>query len=63
MLSLTQGFYKELGFNEIKDPIMMLNQLELINLACELGMRECIIKAVQLFQNWKNSANPDADNT
>ncbi|KAJ8921510.1 hypothetical protein NQ315_003128 [Exocentrus adspersus] len=64
VLHLIQDFYEELGFKEWAEdePLTVLSRMDIVGKACLLGLRDCIIKAVQLFQNWKNTANPDRDN-
>ncbi|XP_076258211.1 suppressor of ER stress-induced death [Rhynchophorus ferrugineus] len=64
MLSIMTDFYKELTFKEIpnEDPTMVLNRMEIINLMCRLGHKECVLEAVLQFQNWRNSPNPDKEN-
>ncbi|XP_060526667.1 aminopeptidase N [Cylas formicarius] len=62
--ALLQDFYEELGFKEAskEDPTRVLNRMEIINQACKLGVKDCVLQAVQQFQNWRNSANPDKEN-
>lgn len=63
--ALIADFYKELTFKEAnnEDPLMILNRMEIIRYTCYLGYKDCILEAVQQFQNWRNSPNPDLENT
>ncbi|XP_066252705.1 aminopeptidase Ey [Euwallacea similis] len=64
LISLLKDFYKELTFKESSndDPTQVLNRMEIVDYACKLGLKHCVLQAVQFFQNWRNSANPDKEN-
>lgn len=64
MLDLIANYYREVSFksNKNEDPLQYLTRLSILNVACKLGLRDCVINAVQMFQNWKNTANPDSEN-
>lgn len=64
MLDLLDNIYKDIGFKATKaeDPLRYLSRIMILHCVCKLGLRDCIINAVQQFQNWKNTANPDRDN-
>ncbi|XP_050293862.1 aminopeptidase Ey-like [Anthonomus grandis grandis] len=64
LLSLLKDHYLELTFKEKPDdePTRVLSRMEIVEYACELGLKECVLQAIQLFQNWRNSANPDKEN-
>ncbi|KAJ8982959.1 hypothetical protein NQ317_005276 [Molorchus minor] len=61
MLHLIRDHYRELGFRDSgdDDPLTVLSRMDIMGKACLLGMRECIMQAVQQFHNWKNGAYPD----
>ncbi|CAG9772964.1 unnamed protein product [Ceutorhynchus assimilis] len=64
LISILRDFYIELTFKESsnEDPTRVLNRMEIIDYACKLGLKDCVLQAVQQFQNWRNSANPDKEN-
>ncbi|KAJ8960573.1 hypothetical protein NQ318_013862 [Aromia moschata] len=64
ILHLIRDYYAELGFKDSTDddPLVVLSRMEIVGKACLLGLRDCIMQAVQHFQNWKNAANPDRNN-
>ncbi|XP_048524081.1 aminopeptidase N [Dendroctonus ponderosae] len=64
VISLLKDFYLELTFKEsdTDEPTRVLTRMEIVEYACRLGLKDCVLQAVQYFQNWRNSANPDKDN-
>ncbi|KAL1506097.1 hypothetical protein ABEB36_005525 [Hypothenemus hampei] len=64
LITLIRDFYLELTFNASpnEDSTKILNRMEIIEYACKLGIKDCILQAVQFFQNWRNSADPDKEN-
>lgn len=64
MLDLISEIYKELTFTEKEtdDQLLLYIRSEIYKRACQLGVFDCIIQAVQQFETWKNSPNPDKHN-
>ncbi|XP_044260023.1 aminopeptidase N [Tribolium madens] len=64
LLDLVNDFYHELGFNENENDqhLTFYNRFEINSRACKLGVHDCIINAVQQFETWRNSPDPDKRN-
>lgn len=65
MTRLLSNLYNTVGFNDSpKDGLLMVSKRSLVlKWACLLGVTDCIIHANRQFEAWRNSPNPDKDNT
>lgn len=54
----------EVGFKEVSGESLLTvyKRMEIYSLACELGLEDCLRHCVTMFENWKNTPNPDRDN-
>jgi len=64
MLGLIDRLFKETGFiDKLEDPqLTVYKRVDVLKWACYLGHPDCVRKAVDQYQNWRSSPQPDLDN-
>lgn len=64
MLTLTDGLYKDVGFEDSANDsqLTVYNRMDVLWRSCLLGNLDCIRNAVAHFHNWRSSPNPDLYN-
>ena len=51
-----------MGFEDQGDELTMLTRFEVLKVACHLGIKDCVNKAIREFFKWTLEANPDINN-
>lgn len=69
LLDLLENVYKEVSPNnftddadEGEDMLKLFKRVEILNMACHLGHRDCILESARHFHNWIEVPNPDTNN-
>ncbi|XP_020287873.1 aminopeptidase N isoform X2 [Pseudomyrmex gracilis] len=64
VLKLLDNVYKQVGFvDKMKDPqLKVFTRINVLNWACMFGHEDCVTNAVQQFNNWRRTPNPDLNN-
>lgn len=64
MVSIMNGFYNHLGFKDVESDkqLDVYSRTEVLYRACNLEVHDCMSNAVSLFENWRNTPDPDKNN-
>ncbi|XP_018791450.1 PREDICTED: aminopeptidase N [Bactrocera latifrons] len=69
LLDLLENVYKDVSPNNFtddadkgEDMLKLFKRVEILNMACHLGHRDCILESARHFQNWIEVPNPDTNN-
>ncbi|XP_013400083.2 putative aminopeptidase-2 [Lingula anatina] len=62
MLGLVLPLYNRHGWATIDDPVESFSRTSAIGHACAYGHQHCLDEATNLFRQWMNTPNPDANN-
>lgn len=69
LLDLLENVYKDVSPNnftddadEGEDMLKLFKRVEILNMACHLGHRDCILESERHFHNWIEVPNPDNNN-
>lgn len=64
VLKLLDNVYKQVGFiDKMGDPqLTVFTRIDVLNWACNFGHEDCVGNAVQQFNNWRHTPNPDVNN-
>lgn len=57
-----EAIYGNVGFEDQGDELTMLTRFEVLKVACHLGIKDCVNKAIGEFFKWTLEANPDINN-
>ncbi|XP_067616976.1 aminopeptidase N [Eurosta solidaginis] len=69
LLDLIENVYKDVSPNNFtddtdsdEDMLKLFKRVEILNMACHLGHRHCILESSRHFHNWIEVPNPDNNN-
>ncbi|KAL6443877.1 hypothetical protein ACFW04_001721 [Cataglyphis niger] len=64
VLKLLDNVYKQVGFiDKVGDPqLTVFTRIDVLNWACSFGHEDCVGNAIQQFNNWRHTPNPDINN-
>ncbi|GLG93866.1 Uncharacterized protein GBIM_01196 [Gryllus bimaculatus] len=64
MLGLVQRLYEHTGFtdNPTDPQLTVYKRVNVLSWSCSLGLDDCVRHSVTLFQNWRSTPDPDANN-
>ncbi|GAB1862315.1 Aminopeptidase [Camponotus japonicus] len=64
VLKLLDNVYKQVSFiDKMGDPqLTVFTRIDVLNWACNFGHEDCVANAVQQFNNWRHTPNPNVNN-